>query len=237
MEFLKLANGWPMFILCLLVILIVVAQPIIMTIMAQKRGLALGLTNQEMYKVVKSTTLFSIIPSIPIVVSYLILVPAFGKYFPWLRLSVVGSAMYETTVANMGANAFGFDNIYNTDFPLPAFVSILLIISVGIIGGNVFNILFLKKYDQGVKKLMAKNAALIPAITGGIFVALYGVFAAPIVTNVQNLVGIFTFLFAGGIALLMNFLAKTYPKLKEHAFSISLLSGMMFACLISLVIA
>ena len=32
------------------------------------------------------------------------LVPLLGRYFPWLRLSVVGSATYETMVANVGAD-------------------------------------------------------------------------------------------------------------------------------------
>lgn len=39
----------------------------------------------------------SIIPSLPIFVSYVILTPAFGKFFTWVRLSVTGNPEYETS--------------------------------------------------------------------------------------------------------------------------------------------
>lgn len=233
MEFLKVANGIPMLVVCSFIILLVLLQPVIMSIVARKRGLELGLTDDEIKKVVKSSALFSIIPSVPAVVSYLVLIPVLGKYIPWMRLSVVGSAAYETMVAQMAANAFGYETLADTDFPVNVFLTIFFIMNIGIIGGNVFNIFFLKSYDKGVKKLMQKNAALVPIVTGAIFVTLYGVFSAATVTNFQNPVGLFTFLGAGGGALAVNYLAKTYPKLKEHAFSISLIAGMVFACIVS----
>ena len=66
----------------------------------------------------RSSAIFSIIPSLPIIVSYLLLVPALGRYFPWLRLSVVGSAVYETMVANMAAEAFGLESITAGEIPV-----------------------------------------------------------------------------------------------------------------------
>ncbi|EOH98107.1 DUF5058 family protein [Enterococcus pallens] len=233
MEFLKVANGLPMLIICALIVIIVIAQPIIMSLMARKRALQIGMTNGDVKKVIKSTALFSIIPSVPILASYLILVPALGKYFPWMRLSVVGSVTYETMVANMAAESFDYANIYNTDFPVGVFLSILLILTLGILGGNIFNLIFLKSYEKGVRKLMERNAVLIPVITSAVFVALYGTLSAPTLTNIGNPVAILTFLVAGGVAVLVNHIAKTHPKMKEHAFTISLLAGMIFACLIN----
>ncbi|MHC5374857.1 DUF5058 family protein [Enterococcus sp. LJL120] len=230
MEFLTIANGLPMLILCGAIVVVVLCQPVIMSLMARRRALAIGLTDSDMKKVVKSTALFSIIPSIPVLASYLLLIPALGDYFPWMRLSVVGSVSYETTVATMAANAFGYDNIYNTDFPVGIFFAILLILTLGILGGNIFNLIFLKSYDNGVKKLMNRNAMMIPMITSGIFVALYAVFSAPTLTNFGNPVAILTFVVAGGAALLVQKIAKSHPKLKEHSFSISLIAGMVAAC-------
>lgn len=236
MEFLKVANGIPMLVICSVIILLVLVQPIVMSIVARRRGLEIGMTDGEIKQVVKSTALFSVIPSIPAVVSYLVLIPAFGKYIPWMRLSVVGSASYETMVAQMAANAFGYESFNDTDFPIHVFLTIFFIMNIGIIGGNLFNVFFLKSYDKNVKRLMQKNAAIVPLVTGAIFIALYGVFSASIITNIENPVGLLTFLGAGGSAILINQLSKRYPKLKEHAFSISLLAGMVFACIVSLII-
>ena len=95
-----------MAVLCGLTILIVLLQPVIFMAAAFKRGKELNMTKEEMKEAARSSAIFSIIPSLPIIVSYLLLVPALGRYFPWLRLSVVGSAVYETMVANMAAEAF-----------------------------------------------------------------------------------------------------------------------------------
>ncbi|MDH6365802.1 hypothetical protein M2139_002836 [Enterococcus sp. PF1-24] len=233
MEFFKVANGLPMLIMCSVIVLVVLAQPVIMSLAARKRALQLGMTDGDMKKVVKSTALFSIMPSLPILASYLVLVPALGKYFPWMRLSVVGSVTYETSVANTAATTFGYDNIYNNDFPVEVYLSILLILTLGILGGNIFNLFFLKTYQKNVRKLMERNATLIPVITSAMFVALYGVMSAPTATNIENPVAMITFFVAGGVSLVVKQIAKKHPKLKEHAFTISLLAGMIFACLIN----
>lgn len=233
MEYLKVANGVPMLVVCSVVLLVVLTQPIIMTIMARKEGKKIGLTKEEMNKTVKSTIVFAIIPSMPVLASYLVLVPTLGKYFPWLRLSVVGSVTYETTVAQQAAQAFGYESIYNVDFPLEVFLSILLILTICILGGNFFNLFFLKSYDKVIQKVLSKNTKFVSVLTGAIFIALYSVLAAPTVMNTKRPVAIVTFFASGIIAIIVGNVSKSKPALKEHAFSISLLIGMVVACIVN----
>ncbi len=134
---LQIANSATMAILCGITILIVLLQPILFITVAFKRGKELGMTDTEMKESARSSAIFSIIPSLPIIVSYLLLVPSLGRYFPWLRLSVVGSATYETMVANMAANAFGLESISVADIPVEVFVCILFVVTIGILGGNI----------------------------------------------------------------------------------------------------
>ena len=227
------ANGIPMLIFCSIIVAVVLIQPIIFSITARRRAQKIGMTTLEMNKVVKSSAIFSILPSIPVLASYLVLVPAMGKYFPWMRLSVVGSVTYETAVASMAANAFGFENIYNTNFPADVFFSILLVLTIGILGGNFFNLFFLKTYDKTVKKIISKNAKLLPVITSALFIALFCVLSTPHITNSSNPVGIISFVAAGAAAALFNKIAAKKPKLKEYSFSISLIVGMVVACLVN----
>ena len=108
MTHMDLANSNLMGILCGITILIVLLQPALFMITAWKRGKELNMTEEEMKSTVRSSAIFSVFPSLPIIVSYLILVPALGRYFPWLRLSVVGSAAYETMVAEYGSRSIWF---------------------------------------------------------------------------------------------------------------------------------
>ena len=139
---LQLANSTTMAILCGITILIVLLQPVIFMIVAFKRGKELNMTDQEMKEAARSSAIFSIIPSLPIIVSYLLLVPSLGRYFPWLRLSVVGSAAYETMVANMAAEALGLESITVPNIPAVAAILVAGITSI-----------FVNKFAANHKKL------------------------------------------------------------------------------------
>ena len=236
MTHMDLANSNLMGILCGITILIVLLQPALFMITAWKRGKELNMTEEEMKSTVRSSAIFSVFPSLPIIVSYLILVPALGRYFPWLRLSVVGSAAYETMVANMAAEAFGFETISVANIPLDIFCCILFVVSIGILGGNIFNVFFLKMYDKKVESMKSGNAALVPVITGAMFLGMYGTMSTPHLTNFTNVPGIAALIVAGIAALGVNKLAATNKKLKEFAFSISMIAGMIAACIVNVII-
>ena len=167
MTHLDIANGSAMAILCGITILIVLLQPVLFIIAAVRRAKELNMPKEELKEAAVSSAVFSVIPSLPIIISYLILVPSLGRYFPWLRLSVVGSAVYETMAANMAAEAFGLESITVPNIPADVFVCIVFVVTVGILGGNIFNVLFLKTYDKRVEAIKGKNA--MPPQGGGDF--------------------------------------------------------------------
>lgn len=236
MTHLKLANSPLMAVLCGLTILIVLLQPVIFMAAAFKRGKELNMTKEEMKEPARSSAIFSIIPSLPIIVSYLLLVPALGRYFPWLRLSVVGSAVYETMVANMAAEAFGLESITAGEIPVDVFVFILFVVTIGILGGNIFNVFFLKSYDKKVESLKSGNAALVPVITTAMFLGMYGTMAAPHLTNFSSLPAVAAILVSGVTAIGVNKLAAGRKKLKEFAFPLSMLVGMFASCIVNAMI-
>lgn len=233
MTHLEMANSTGIAVLCAITILIVLLQPALFMYVAFKRGKALNMSQEEMKKAARSSAVFSIIPSLPIIVSYLLLVPALGRYFPWLRLSVVGSAAYETMVANMAAEAFGLESITAANIPLDVFVSILFVVTVGILGGNIFNVFFLKIYDKKVEALKSTHAVLVPVITGAMFLGLYGTLAAPHLTNFSNIPALSAILAAGIATLILNKCAKNHKKLREFSFPISMIIGMLASCIVN----
>ena len=63
---------------------------------ACKRCIELGITKEEIKKVIKSSCVFSIVPSLSIVVGLFVLISVLGTVWSWWRLSVIGSLSYET---------------------------------------------------------------------------------------------------------------------------------------------
>ena len=64
---------------------------------------------------------------------------------------------------------------------------ILFVVTIGILGGNIFNVFFLKAYDKKVESIKNSNAKLVPIITTAMFLGLYGTMAAPHFTNIANI--------------------------------------------------
>lgn len=121
-----------MAVLCGAAILFVLVQSALFFRMAQKRALELGITSSDIKKVVKSSAIFSVIPSLPIIISYMILLPALGKFFPWLRLSVIGSASYETMAANMAVTSYGFAGLGVSNFTPEVYGAIAWVVTLGL---------------------------------------------------------------------------------------------------------
>lgn len=69
----------------------------------------LGITDQELKKIVVNCIGISLVPSIPIVLSVIVMVPVLGIGLPWLRTSVIGSANNELISATMAAEATGVE--------------------------------------------------------------------------------------------------------------------------------
>ena len=233
MTHLEIANSSVMAMLCGFTILVVLLQPILFLILGVKRGHELHMTDAEMREAAVSSAVFSILPSLPIIISYLILVPSLGRYFPWLRLSVVGSASYETMAANMAAENFGLESITVPDIPADIFIGIVFVVTVSILGGNIFNLFFLKTYDKKVQVLKGKNAALVPIITTAMFLGLYGTMATPYLTNVTNVTAWAAILGAGVSALIIGKIAQKVKGLKEFSLALSMIVGMLLSCVVN----
>ena len=89
------------------VILFVLCQSLFFLIKAYKHGKELGLDKSKLRNAITSSALFTIPSSLSILATIIALAPALGLVIPWVRLSVIGNLMYETTAAEAAMEAFG----------------------------------------------------------------------------------------------------------------------------------
>lgn len=229
-------NDTPMMLLCVLAMVIVVVQPLVMLRMAWKHGKETGIKTEDMKGCVTSSILFSIVPTLPVLINYLVLMPAFGKYFAWLRLSVMGNAAYETAVADMAATGLGFESIYADNIDLSTFNTMMWVVTLAIMGGAIFTMVFTKFYEKQVRTATRKlgGGKLIGLITTAMFVGMYSTLAAPHITNVEKPLGIVAFIVAAAVTVLCTHISKKVKPLKQFTFTLSILAGMASASIISL---
>lgn len=226
------ANGNVMLLFCSLAIVVVLIQAVVFMRTAWKRALELGYTTKDLLKVVKSSAIFSIVPSLPIIISYMILMPALGKYFPWLRLSIIGSATYETMAANMAVTSFGYAGLGSADFSPDVFGSLLWVVTMGIFLSSLSSLL-LRKFDTKMQTVTSSSNSFGKVIPSIMFVGMMATISAPYLIDVTNIPSVVTIVVSAGVMIGMNALGKKHPALKEFAFALSMVAGMASACVVT----
>ncbi len=121
---------------------------------ARKRALEMGITKEEVNDIIKSSAIFSIVPSLSIVIGLVALATALGTVWAWWRLSVIGSLSFETQIASSLASVLGYAN--TTEMVAMAsgkqFGVVMILMSVGMLAGFCILIPFGKKLSTSVDK-------------------------------------------------------------------------------------
>ena len=137
---------------------------------AYKHALELGITREKLKLVITSSAIYSVVPSISIVIGLFSLASVLGVPWSWFRLSVVGSDMvatgtgYESVAA---LNAAGDASVVGT---------VMFVMSICIMGGLIAILLFGKLIQMGLTKARSKHGELGALITGVLSLAIIEAF-------------------------------------------------------------
>lgn len=118
-----------------------------------RAGIAIGMDPKILKKTITASATFTLLPSISILLGVIALSGTLGVPFSWLRLSVIGALQYELNVAEIAAQSVGIDGLRADLLTQETFTTIALVMTVGILGGIICCIFFLKTY---LNKLRAK---------------------------------------------------------------------------------
>lgn len=161
---------------------------------AYKRCLELGMTKEELGTVIKSSLVFTIVPSLSIVVGLFVLIAALGTVWSWWRLSVIGSLSYETLISGSMATILGYAS--SADMLESAtgaqFGVVMILMSIGMLSGFVILLPFGKKLCKSVDVSTAsKSGSTWKHVFSGVFMLVLFSVYIPILLftdNVQALV-------------------------------------------------
>ncbi len=158
MNILDQLSSAPLYLITGGIILYVAAMSVFFLVRAWKAGVAIGMDKVKLRRAVTSSVTFSLLPSISILLGVIALSGSLGLPLPWLRLSVVGALHYETSVADIAARAIGLSGLTAGEMTAEAFVTIALLMTVGIIWGVVCVAIFGKKYHSKLQRTGAKKS-------------------------------------------------------------------------------
>ena len=154
------------------VILFVLAQSIFFLVKAYKQGRALGLDKAKLRNAITSSALFTVPSALSVLATVIALAPALGLVIPWVRLSVIGNLMYETTAAEAAMEAMGHQGGMAVEVTDPTvYAGVAWVMTLGI----CFSLVILpflakplhKKFLQAGKKEEVKDDAAEAAPADG----------------------------------------------------------------------
>lgn len=121
---------------------------------AYRHGLEIGLTKEKLKTAITSSAIYSIVPSISIVIGLFSLAAVLGVPWSWFRLSVVGSVTYELMAADMVATGAGYESIAALNAAGDASIvgTVMFVMSICILGGIVGVLIFGKRVQTSLQK-------------------------------------------------------------------------------------
>lgn len=199
---------------------------------AYARCLELGITKETLNKVIKSSLVFSIVPSLSIVVGLFALIPVLGTIWSWWRLSVIGSLSYETLISSSVASALGFETSAQMLELGTAnqFGVVMILMSIGMLSGFFILIPLGKKLCMSVSK--TENASTWKYVLSGTFMlCLFAVYVP--VLLIGDTIQAAVMLTGLVIAVVLGILASK-PKLRwlnDFIMAFSMIGGMVSSLL------
>ncbi len=219
-----------LYIAVIIGILIIAGISVIYLIKCYRHAVECGIEKSMLSKIIKSSAVFAVIPSIAIVAGLLTLSTVIGVPYSWFRLSVVGSVVYELLAANMAMTTLGITDVSVATAETFAMVMWVMVIPISL--GNIFNIFLCKKVHQGSMKLTDSKDKGWSAASSSVFMnALLLVMMIPYLF--KGGVSLATFLTSTALGLIITMAAKKFriQWLGEFALAICLIGSMIASVL------
>ncbi len=239
----NLANSGFLYFLGGCVAVFITVFSVFFMVKSYKAALASGIDKKTIHTVIKSSCVFTIIPSIAILLGLVTMAGGLGVPLSWIRLSVVGAVQYELIAADAAASSANIPALLLEYLTPEVFVSIATVMTVCILSGLVFNIFFLKKYLSGIRTMQQKDNKWGRLVVASMFMGMICTFlGTPIIDwRLDPNEGWMSLsvMFVSAVAMFVcDILVKRYKAKSLEGFSLplSMIMGMLFAMLISSVL-
>ena len=241
-EYLQAVNSPQLYAIVAIVLTVMTAVCILFLVRSYRAGIRLGMDRKVLRRTITASATFTLLPSISILLGVIALSGSLGVPLSWLRLSVIGSLQYELNVAEIAAQSYGLSGLRLDELSPEAFITIALVMTVGILGGILCCIFFLKGYMKKLKTKPKKESTGKPGFgahaTTALFVGLCATFVGSYVGRAAHAdrMPLAVALIAGAVMGIFEFFIRKKGQVWLENFSLaaSMLAAMAAAVVLGL---
>jgi len=231
---LDIMNAPWLFVFTGLIIVTAIAQSLIFMKRAWNHALSIGLTQQSLKKGLITGITVSIMPTLPVLVVFLTLGQLLGSPVSWLRLSVVGSAHYETYAASTALQTLG-EELLPGGYTVNGWVAAVWVMTIGGSASVLWSTLMLKPiskmYEKAEKMFdMGMVISLGSGCLAGVMAYVSVAYGFGAISTKGVVFGI-SFI-CGGLLVIMQHKLPNMRWMSDYLMAISMLISMFLACVI-----
>lgn len=230
-NYLDVINGFDFWLACLPVLGMVTIQSIIFSKRAFKSAELVGLEQEDAKKAFRVGAVSAIGPAMGVFVVMLGLMSAIGGPLSWMRLAIIGAAPTELAAATQAANAMNVE-LGGKGYGLFEFSNAAWVMALNGSAWLLTSGLFSHKLDKVTNKISGGSSAKLGVISiaamCGSFAFLFGQELIKGL-DVEKRPYLVSGVAAGISMLILEKIAKKYPKLTEYNLGFSMIIGMFAA--------
>ena len=140
----KVANSWWMYLLGVIVVIFVLVGSLFFILKSYKDAKKINMDPKILKKTIINSAVFTILPSISILIGVVTLSGVLGIPLPLIRLTVIGALHYEGVAANSAYE--GISSL--AELTSVQFVTIAFVMTLGILSGPLYCLLGYKSYEK-----------------------------------------------------------------------------------------
>jgi len=144
----EIVNSWWMYLLGIVVLLVVLIGSLFFIIQAYKDAKRINMDPKILRKTIINSAIFTLLPSVSILIGVITLSGTLGVPLPWIRLTVIGALHYEGVAASSA-----YKDVTLATMSPEMYVTIACVMTLGILSGPLYCLFGFKAYD---KKILAK---------------------------------------------------------------------------------
>jgi hypothetical protein len=243
-EYLSAVNAAQLYAIVAVVLTVMTAVCAVFLVKSYRAGVKIGMDKAVLRRTITASATFTLLPSISILLGVIALSGSLGVPFSWLRLSVIGSLQYELNVAEIAAQSVGLTGLRLQELSPGAFITIALVMSVGILGGILCCIFFLKGYMKKLAGKPRKESTGKPGFgahaTTALFVGLCATFVGSYVGRAVHAdwMPLAVAVIAGAVMGLLEYLThkKGMVWLENFSLAASMLAAMAAAVVLGVIV-
>lgn len=179
MSFFDVANSRFLFAAVGIGILYVIGFAVFYGFKSYSRAVEVGVPKEKLREVMRSSAVFTVVPSLAIVLGFFSLAALLGIAWPWFRLSVIGSVTYEIMAADSALKTLGI--VSPSAASGRVFVTLMYVMTICIMGGVILSIFVAKRIQRGTMELKAKDERWGSLAMSTFMTTIMVVFLVPII--------------------------------------------------------